>query len=470
MNYKNSPKYVCSECAGSNENIKEDIFAEEAESETCGYCKEQRSCIAIASLAEVVNQIYRDDYAVCESGSEPCDIIQELLELDHSAGKLDWDLVSLLSSEEAGSSQYKDEEPMYDMSQTYGTSRMCNPPLNDGSEHKELWDSVCDQIKHRTRFFNNTVIKSLDGIFNDLDKLSYKGEKRPVRDIQPGDSEGFYRARLAKDAEERIKFCCHPAQELAAPPAHLAKNGRMNPVGVSVLYAAFEEETCIAELRLPVGETTISGKFSLEQAITVLDLTVFETVDLQATLREMPEQEGYEQYDSYEDRIAFLHKFSAEISKPISPDKETLEYMPTQALIEYLAYHHEPKIDAVIYASTQVGGKAKNIVFLNRTAKLINGTEPKNGQYNARWGKNSYDIELKKERTIKAAHIGQGGRVFQASDFSRLWDESANITFVTNEDYVEDEYLSFVRGSLRVHKIKAVEYKTERFNVNIVNK
>ena len=48
-------------------------------------------------LAEVVNQIYRDDYAVCEGGSEPWEIIQELLELDHSAGELGWDLFSLLS-------------------------------------------------------------------------------------------------------------------------------------------------------------------------------------------------------------------------------------------------------------------------------------------------------------------------------------------------------------------------------------
>jgi len=95
---------------------------------------------------------------------------------------------------------------------------------------------------------------------------------------------------------------------------------------------------------------------------------------------------------SHNDRLAFLQKFSAEISKPISPHKEPLDYMPTQAFAEYLSNYYEPKIDAVIYSSTQTNGKGKNIVFLNRANKVMNLHPPGNGNYKAMFIDNTYYI------------------------------------------------------------------------------
>lgn len=466
-----SQKYVCSECAGNGE-IKDEIFSEEKLRKTCGYCKKRRNCISIESLAKVVDEEYRNDYVLCKGGCSPVDIVNELLELNHSAGKLDEDLVSLLSAKEAGSSEYKDTKPMYDEYRTYRTFSECNPLLNDGSEHKEYWDFFCKGIQHRTRFFNNESINVLDKIFNGIEELPYKEGKSPIYKINPDDENGvFYRVRHAGHAQERIKICCHPTQELAAPPKELATNGRMNPIGVSVFYAAFKIETCIAELRLPVGETVVSGQFKLEKTITVFDLTIFDALDAGKASRYIDDDENFD-YQEYADYIAFLKKFSAEISKPVSSNKGDLDYMPTQVLMEYLAYHYgienDTEIDAVIYASTQAGGEEKNIVFLRRIAELVSDTTPESGLYYTNlfycdFLGNSYHIVRQAER------IRSGGQRFFAPHDTVDWDERENLTFTDNGCFCDDEKgcLSFVEGSVKLHKIKAVEYKTDDFDVNI---
>jgi hypothetical protein len=359
----NNPKYVCSKCSG-NSKLKQDVFDKEKERKTCSYCKKKRCCISIDSLADAVDDMYRGNYEQCNTGCSPSEIISDLLELDQSAGKLDADLVNILFNRELHGVD-KGVDPIYDEDLTYCSLCEKYPPIKDGREHKELWDTFCDKIKHRTRYFNSPVIEWLNGIFIGLDKISYVDNKLAIRSLSPNDSESFfYRARHASSTNARMKICCHPTQELNSPPVQIATGGRMNPIGVSVFYAAFDRETCIAELRLPVGEEAISGQFKLELPITVLDLTVLDNIDTENAINnivEVPSEN--DDTDSYEDRLAFLQKFSSEISKPISPDKQHLDYMPTQAFAEYLAHHYKPKIDAVIYSSTQTNGKGKNIVF-----------------------------------------------------------------------------------------------------------
>ncbi len=231
----------------------------------------------------------------------------------------------------------------------------------------------------------------------------------------------------------------------------------MNPTGIAVFYAAFERETCIAEIRLPVGEIAISGQFKLEKPITIFDLTIFDKLNPKKTM-----SDGYttaaiftNEFPGFsEDHLAFLKTFSEEISKPIPPHKEALDYMPTQALVEYLAYHYKPNIDAVVYASTQTNGKGKNIVFLNHAAKVINDQNPETGKYKARWGYGIY-------------HISSHRQASQFAIAPMQWDEYANITFEENFEYDENQYLSFVEGSLKLHKIMAINYDVECLDVTV---
>lgn len=456
----NRGEYVCRECAGDNA-LKTDLFFSTTGRKICSYCRKRRRYITLEALADAVDEVYRESCEQCDSGDgeQPSEIIcNQILMLDNSAGKLDIDLVDMLSERESGSA-YKDMDHMYDEGMTYIYETYAPP--NDGSEHKELWDVFCNRIKYRTRFFNVKIIDLLNSIFIGLGKISYKTNEVPIRTIHPTDSDAiFFRARYAANAEERIKICCQPAQELGPPPSHLAANGRMNPTGISVFYAAFERETCIAEIRLPVGETAISGQFKLERPITIFDLTVLDKIDSEKTISENVTYKDHE-VDSFEDRLAFLHKFSEEISKPIPPHKESLDYMPTQALVEYLAYHYNPNIDAVVYASTQTNRKGKNIVFLNHAASVSN-RGGRSGTYKAIWGDDYYFISPDKEpHQLKVSPTPYRAPYFDPVQ----WDESANIVFHESYDIDEDGFLSFIQDSLKIHKILAVNYEEKCFNV-----
>jgi len=72
----------------------------------------------------------------------------------------------------------------------------------------------------------------------------------------------------------------------------------------------------------------------------------------------------------------FMTNFMNTIALPISPNDEHLDYIPTQAVAEYLLNHHEfynhgekARIEAVIYRSAQRPA-GKNIVLLGDAGRV----------------------------------------------------------------------------------------------------
>lgn len=390
----NAQPYVCLNCIG-NEDYKTFIKEEGIKRKKCAYCKKQRTCVDLDLLADKIDEEYRANYVPSNSddcGELPSEIISQMMELD-DLEKLTNDLVDVLSERE-----YRDVNQGVDAFYDNGSLYVPNEENDYGNvlDHIETWDSFCCEIKHKTRFFNNKLIQSLNSLFSGLDTFDYKN-KKPIRIIEPNNLEEavFYRARYITDSHDKIYS--NPSIELGPPPPFAASSGRMNPVGVSVFYGAFERKTCIAEIRIPVGEIAISDQFKLEKPITVLDLTALDEIEeLQNPRYADDNQLGL---------LYFLRHFSLDISKSIHLHNANLEYLPTQSLSEYLAYHYQPKIDAIIYPSTQTNGKGKNIVILNHAAKL-------------------------------------------------------------NYENNEDNYFSYVPNSLIKHTIKAIDYDIEDYDFN----
>ena len=73
-----------------------------------------------------------------------------------------------------------------------------------------------------------------------------------------------------------------------------------------------------------------------------------------------------------EGRAAFLRRLVREISRPVMPQDEAFEYLPTQAVAEYLAYRVEPRLDGIIFRSSQTGASGRNLVLFNHAC----GVEP----------------------------------------------------------------------------------------------
>jgi hypothetical protein len=234
--------------------------------------------------------------------------------------------------------------------------------------HGQAWYSFCHTITHEQRFLNPKATDLLADIFKYIHLQRDVSRRCPVYRIEREEGLRFHRARIVTDAI-RIEIQGDPARHLGPPPRRLGKPNRMNPSGIPALYASFDDATCISELRPLVGAEIVSAEFELIQGIVVLDTTRFGTPAKELNLFAKDHIRRISQW-------RFMQRFMNEIAKPISPDDEHLDYVPTQFVAEYLNKVHEVRIgkdrlhiDAIIYRSAQRPG-GKNIVLLGDAAQV----------------------------------------------------------------------------------------------------
>ncbi|MBI2402073.1 MAG: RES family NAD+ phosphorylase, partial [Gemmatimonadetes bacterium] len=161
-------------------------------------------------------------------------------------------------------------------------------------------------------------------MFEDIERFQTPDAKPCIRTISPSDAEStLYRARRIFGTSMILQVIDAPAFVMGPPPNHLATAGRMNPAGISIFYGAFDAETCLAEIRLPVGATAFTASFQLVRPITVLDFTVLDNAVHRVSLLDPA-------FDHVSEQWAFLSHFHDEIGHPILEHEEVLEFIPTQ--------------------------------------------------------------------------------------------------------------------------------------------
>ncbi len=204
-------------------------------------------------------------------------------------------------------------------------------------------------------------------IFSGIDTLRGADRKYVVHALNPETAGTIFRARLAANYDQRTQIKEDPVEQLGAPPERLRRAGRMNAAGIRAFYGAFDIDTCVAELRPQIGQTVVAAAFNVIRPVYVLDTTRFE----QPMKPESPFSANYiEKYESW----SFMEQFVREVARPISTDDEHLDYIPTQAVVEFLQ-HHFPmkrrgkpvKIEGVIYRSAQ-NASGQNIVLFDSAA------------------------------------------------------------------------------------------------------
>ena len=243
----------------------------------------------------------------------------------------------------------------------------------DDQGFHHTWRAFCDEIKCHARFFSSSAESMLDDIFEKLDShMTMEGES-VVRHVGPGIEERYiWRARKAESTGELRTILKAPAHEIGPPPTEYAGEGRMNAKGISVFYGAFEKATCVAEVRPPVGSYVVTGKFEFVRDLRLLDL------DLLADVRDWVSHFDPD-YFELKGRVAFLRFLVEEISRPVIPGDEGSDYLPTQAVAEYLANRVESPLDGIIFRSTQIGSTRlrstrRNLVLFNH-ASLVELSE-----------------------------------------------------------------------------------------------
>ena len=333
--------------------------------------------IPIKEVAAIVDEVFRQHYGFgdyysvprqdsdrtdhAQAGSELHEIIYDLTEAT------DDDIAEALVQQLIADDDYwppDGGEPFYEVDQNYERYEMFH------NHHSDLWDNFCKSIVHEQRFFNVDAKAAIAEIFDGIQFQRDKQTQSPVYKIEPGEPNAvFYRARVANDTSSQEKISNAPEKELGPPPERLRRAGRMNPAGISCFYGAYEFDTCIAELRPAVGSIVVGAQFELTRPIYVLDTTRFEAPMKPMSLFSKHYMQRVEQW-------TFMQRFRQEIAKPISPNDEHLDYIPTQAVAEYFAFHHnfkrsgkDARIEAIIFQSAQFQG-GRNIVLLGDAAQV----------------------------------------------------------------------------------------------------
>lgn len=226
------------------------------------------------------------------------------------------------------------------------------------------WRRFSESVRAEARFFNRAAGTWLDELFGPLaDDRTWRGTA-VVKEILPDQPDaGFYRARHVASITAAWDILARPAAELGPLSLGQGAAGRMNAAGVSVFYGALDIDTCIAEIRPPVGSFVLSARFDVVRPIRLLDLDLLEQVEARGSHFDPA-------YDQKRERAAFLRTFGRLIAQPVMPDDEAFGYLPTQIVADYLAQRLDPAIDGMVYRSTQTGGQGRNVVLFNRSARV----------------------------------------------------------------------------------------------------
>jgi hypothetical protein len=198
-----------------------------------------------------------------------------------------------------------------------------------GEDPLALWEIFSKELKYENRFLPaSTPDTQIFGDFAEQFGL-----------VWPAGSVALFRARINEDGHQ------FTPDEMLKPPANLVTNGRANPLGIPYLYVASDSDTAITEVRGHKGDHVTVVTFSIEEELSLYDLrTPRVTV---SPFRQL-------------DDVARLHKhlpyfelLGDELSKPITPRRANLDYLPSQYLCEVIK---QTGLHGILYRSSIAKG------------------------------------------------------------------------------------------------------------------
>lgn len=376
---QSAPDWVCSGCIGDDYLVAE--MERDGMLQTCSYCKESGKCYSLGSMADRVHDIFSERYQLAsypyDNGDSSICCVAEILGIDEGDDVAEA-FHDYLAAHHRGWPGDGDENP-------YGDDHSYVEAPSNGYRYASKWRKLARSLRHESRYFNSEAHTILEEIFHGLDfgldvPLALFDPPPPlpgvVTLIGPGTSQAvLYRAREARDTDVVAKYLQDPFNHLSAPPPPLARAGRMNPTGISLFYGSFDPETCIAEIRPPVGTYAVIARFEVLRPLRLLDF-------LKLTKAGEPLPHFHPNYLAKRDRDAFLKAFASDIAIPVHPQDENLGYLPTQAVAEYLAQRKDLMLDGLLFASTQTGKSETNVVLFQHAAHV----EPLTLTHQIEWG------------------------------------------------------------------------------------
>lgn len=290
--------------------------------------------------------------------------------------------------------------------------------LLEKNVYEEKWEEFIAGIRHSHRFFNPSAKGFLDSVFASLSGDGNELKPDCVRIIPKG--EALYRARSASTYADVKKIADAPASELGPTPKDRASSQRMTPNGISALYCSLERKTCLSEIRSITGDNVVSIAMTPISQLKLLDLTKLEFVEpLKLTLLEKGCRDALH-------LKTFVSSLVKKMSKPKGRNDE-LGYLSTQAVFEYLRLRFGSQVDGLVFPSVQTGEQGTNVVLFPEASV----------------------VSSRNYRKLTAYEIAEAVEPHSEPE--------------EKEPFEDGSKLYCLSGSLRFHKVKAVETKADEY-------
>ena len=454
---------VCWRCVGED-YLRADINRKGIVRQ-CSYCSETGESLTVGEFAEHIEYAfeqhyirvtyeatYWEEYLVGHAlgGDSVVDAIGDAAQIEPELAE---DVQNIL------------EEKHNDFGATGGESEFNSESYYQkkgiGGVYWELgWMTFEKELKTEARFFNQSVESHLSSLFDNLESITTDGGSPLLIDAGPSTSlTTLYRARVFQSDQELKKALCQPDLKLGPPPNRIASAGRMNAHGISVFYGATDASVAIAEVRPPVGSQVAIATFEIIRPLRLLDVTAFETITEDGSIFD-------EETATRMERAVFLQSLGRRIARPILPDDEALDYLPTQAIADYLATRSEPNVDGIMFHSTQIPLNARNVVLFHKAARVESIDVPDGIEISAEVYRREDDREAKYSVFEKAASETVIDTPNERGSHGSMLDFRADLFDDLPHKYDCREPTLRIRSeAIKVHPVQRVRYDTKEYNV-----
>ena len=453
-------KLICVRCI--DEKYLRDHIPNESQINECDYCPSSDFTITIKHLVELVHEAMGRHFELTPSdpneiqswylrwgyrtywerqGESVVTIVSKICGI---GDKIANDVVELLSHRFDYIAVKYGEEAPYGDDAHYQETDFRYDPLN------EMWQEFCSVAQHKSRFFDPLNAEILSVMFGGLQKLQSYSNREFMVEIgaEQGKSQ-IWRARYAANHKDIERILENPYDRTGPPPSLDAKNGRMNPRGISVFYGSTEPETCISEIRAPVGAYVVLACFEPLRRLKLLDLCALVEAPVIGSVFD-------EDFIQRKRQSSFLTSVVREMSRPIMPEDEDLQYIPTQMVAEYLKNSKELNLDGLIFPSTQTRTEGTNLLLFNGSCRVETPS-------NSRVAKNKVMIGPEYDFDIQLGESVETGRE-EVYVQSQLYDKTEVLASkypffgeVIDETIQELETLRFIPEMTKVLRVTEIK-------------
>ena len=299
-------------------------------------------------------------------------------------------------------------------------------------------------------------------MFKGVHGMSTNDGRPLIIDAGPGTNlTSVYRARVFQSDAPLKEALCRPDRHLGPPASQPSQGGRMNAHGISVFYGTNEPSVAIAEVRPPVGSNVAVARFEITRPLRLLDLTAVEDLVVRGSIFNP-------NFAPRLEHVTFLRSLARRITQPVMPDDEAIDYLPTQAIADFLATECDFRVDGIVFPSIQSKDSSLNVVLFHKAALVESVNIPRGIKIEASAG------ELYEEGWVTEYEVWEEGPPDPIDAESRIesnspWNIHRTLENVDSPcgntlDWREPT-LQIDMNSISVHEVQQVEFTTRSHRV-----